>query len=96
MTVARVHLSGEPRRLANGDALITIDAATVEGLIIELAQRFPGIEAHLRHGTSVAVDGEIMPHADFVPINSETDIHFLPAIGGGASRPRPNRRGSDR
>ncbi len=37
-------------------------------------------------GPLVAVDGEIMPNADFVEVGSDTEVHFLPAIGGGTRR----------
>lgn len=85
--MASVHLSGEAKRLAGGAATVEVEAATVQALIARLDQMFPGIGRHLRDGTSVAVDGEIMPNADFVGIDSATEVHFLPAIGGGAHRP---------
>lgn len=84
--MAKVHLSGEAKRLARGAAIVEVEATTVRALIDRLDQMFPGMRLHLSDGTSVAVDGEIMPNADFVQVESDTEVHFLPAIGGGADR----------
>jgi hypothetical protein len=32
---------------------------------------------------SVAIDGEIMTNADYVAVDPDSDVHFLPAISGG-------------
>jgi molybdopterin synthase sulfur carrier subunit len=81
--MARVHLSGELRRLADGGKIVEMDAHTVIQLIDGLEERFPALRGHLRDGVAVAVDGEVMVSADYVAIRPETEIHFLPAITGG-------------
>ena len=74
--MATVHLSGEAKRLTGSAVMVDVEASTVQALIERLDQMFPGIGRHLRDGTSVAVDGEIMPNADFVEIGSEHRCSF--------------------
>ena len=81
--MARVHLSGELRRLAGDRATIEIDARTVTEVVARLERDFPELGVRLGDGMTVAIDGELVPNADFHPVEAETEIHFVPSIGGG-------------
>ena len=54
-----------------------------------MEQKFPGIEsrlcsgAGLRPGLVVAVDGNISSLGLLQKLKPESELHFLPAIGGG-------------
>ncbi|MFV0523488.1 MAG: MoaD/ThiS family protein [Acidimicrobiales bacterium] len=82
MTVS-VHLASGFRDLTGGVADVEVDATDVRGVIRALDRRFPGIAARLDEGTSVAIDGDIVPDAGFEPVPDGAEIHFLPTISGG-------------
>lgn len=81
--MARVHLSGELRRLAGGRSTIEVDARTVTEVVAHLGRDFPELGVRIGDGMTVALDGELVPNADFYPVDADTDIHFVPSIGGG-------------
>jgi sulfur-carrier protein len=81
--VAKVIFSTALRKFTGGAESVEVDASNVRQLIIELDRRFPGIGAQLRAGTAVAVDGEIIQEALLEPIGPESEVHFLPSLGGG-------------
>lgn len=83
MTTARVHLSAALRDLTGGVAEVEIEAATVRRLIKQLDERFPGIGERLVEGTSVSINGEIMPDALYEDIPDGAEVHFLPTLSGG-------------
>ena len=62
--MARVHLAGELRRLGHGLKTIDVDARNVRELIEALEERFPYMRDARLGQMSVAIDGEVMPHAD--------------------------------
>lgn len=81
--MARVHLSGELRRLAGDRPIIEVDARTVTEVVERLKRDFPELGVRLGDGMTVAIDGELVPNADFHPVDADTDLHFVPSIGGG-------------
>lgn len=81
--MARVHLSGELRRLGGGAPVQEVEAATVGELIEILSEIHPDLGIRLREGMAVALDGEVMSNADYQPLTSDTDVHFVPPISGG-------------
>jgi molybdopterin converting factor small subunit len=83
MQMARVHLSGELRRLAGDRSVIEVDARTVTEVVAQLERDFPELGVRIGDGMTVALDGELIPNADFHTVDADTDIHFVPSIGGG-------------
>lgn len=81
--MALVHLSGELRRRAAGKSTVEVDATTVGEVIRELTRRFPDLAPVLDESLNVALDGEVVPNAEFIRVDAGTDIHFVPAIAGG-------------
>ena len=81
--MARVHLTGELRRYAGGCTLVDVEASSVAKLIERLVDRFPGLDGRLQSGIAVAIDGDVMTNADFLPLEPNAEVHFLPAISGG-------------
>lgn len=81
--MARVHLNGELRRIADGEALIEIDAPTVGAVVDRLAEMYPELGRRVAAGAAVAVDGEVVPNADYMSVDADTDIHFVIPVGGG-------------
>jgi molybdopterin converting factor small subunit len=62
---------------------VEVDAPDVRRLFEELERRFPGIGSPLRTEVAVAIDGEIVNDPLLEPIEPDSEVHFLPRIGGG-------------
>lgn len=77
------------RSLAEGKDRIEIEATTVEQAIDQLDLQFPGIRQRLcdgnelRAGLAVAVDGTMSSRGLLQKLKPDSEVHFLPAIGGG-------------
>ena len=52
-------------------------------LVAALEARFPGFSQSLEAGMAVAIDGEIYQTPLLEPISPDSEVHFLPLIGGG-------------
>ncbi len=78
-----VHFSAELRRFTDGVAEIEIEAANVRRLMRALDERYPGIGERLSEGTSVAIDGQIIPDAEFEDLPEGAEVHFLDTLSGG-------------
>ena len=79
----RVHLAASLRDLTDGVAEVEVEATTVRRLITQLDERFPGLGERLSEGTSVSINGEIIPDALYEDIPEDAEIHFLPTLSGG-------------
>lgn len=77
------------RSLSEGKDRIEIEATTVEQAIDQLDVQFPGIRQRLcdgnelRAGLAVAVDGTMSSRGLLQKLKPDSEVHFLPAIGGG-------------
>ena len=80
---AKVFLAASLRDLTDGVAEVEIDAPTVRRLIKALDERFPGLGERLTEGTSVSINGEIIPDAMYEDVPDGAEIHFLPTLSGG-------------
>jgi len=81
--MARVVLTGNLAQLTGGETSFDIEASTVRKLFDALGQKFPALAPHLEDGIAVAIDGEIYQDAWFAAISPESEVHIMPAIGGG-------------
>ncbi len=79
----KVVLIGNLKQFAGGTTELDLEAGTVQQLFRELAERYPGIKPHLEEGLAVAIDGQIYQDAWLQPIPPGSEVHLLPAIGGG-------------
>ena len=79
-----------PRDLTGGAEVVEVEGDNVAAVIAELDRRFPGIEARLcedgrvRPYISVAVDGEITRRGLRQKLSHDSEIHFVPSLGGGS------------
>jgi molybdopterin synthase sulfur carrier subunit len=75
--------------LSGGVKRVDIEAANVRQVVDKLEELFPGIkerlveEGQIRPNISVAVDGEIARMGILEKIGQNSEVHFVPAIGGG-------------
>ena len=83
--MARVFLSNDLQSGTGGVELVTIDAPRVHELISELVARFPDLNRSMFDRLAVAIDGEIHTDADYLPLTSNSGVHFVPRIAGGSA-----------
>lgn len=81
-----VKFSASLRDLTGEDESVEFEAeeaATVRRLIKILDERYPGVGERLSEGTSVAINGEILPDALYEDIPDGAEVHFLATLAGG-------------
>jgi molybdopterin synthase sulfur carrier subunit len=77
------------RDLTGGAETVKVGGATIREVVANLDARFPGMEARLCEGgrirpyISVAVNGEITPRGLHQRLTQASEVHFVPALGGG-------------
>jgi molybdopterin synthase sulfur carrier subunit len=75
--------------LTGGQQTVEIEGATVRQIIENLEKAHPGMKERLvadnrvKPNISVAVDGEVTPMGMLEKVGESSEVHFLPAIGGG-------------
>ena len=77
--------------LTDGENRVEIGGATVRQIINNLDARYPGLKDRLvennrvKPNISVAIDGEVTTLGMLGKVNESSEVHFLPAIGGGGN-----------
>ncbi len=77
------------RELTGGVERLAVDGATVRQVVNNLEARFPGVRERLcvgddlRPGLAVAVNGTVSRAGLLQKVPDGSEVHFLPAIGGG-------------
>ena len=81
--------------ITGGVKQVKIDAANLRQAIDNLDMLFPGMKSRLLEGKqikanlAVAIDGEVARMGLLEKLGEDSEVHFVPAIGGGCSA-RPN------
>jgi molybdopterin synthase sulfur carrier subunit len=81
------------QRLTGGQQKVQVAGQTVRQVIENLERTFPGMkdelydaeEDILMPGMAVVIDGETSQLGLLEHVRENSEIHFLPALGGGAS-----------
>jgi molybdopterin synthase sulfur carrier subunit len=87
--VPTVFIPAQMRYLTRGLAQVVTDGDTVAAVVDALECRFPGIRERLCKGDSlapglqVAVDATVTTRGLRSKLKSTSEVHFLPAFGGG-------------
>ena len=85
--MATVVLQGDlARRCTGGLTVLQVDAADYRELLSRLGERFPALVEAIRAHTAVAIDGEIFQDPLLEPIGPDSEVHFMPMIGGGSGQ----------
>ena len=77
------------RDVTGGQDIVTVPGSTLRQVIEALNQTYPGIKDRLcdanglRSGIAVAVDTQVARLGLSQPVGENSEIHILPAIGGG-------------
>ena len=87
--MATVFVPSLMRKLTDGKDTLEVSGITVREVINNLEAEYPGTKDRLvdafkiKSSISVAVDGEISPMGILAKVGEQSEVHFLPAIGGG-------------
>ena len=71
------------RAAVDGEERIRIEAKNIRELMFALRKRFPLLREALDTGLAVSIDGEIIADPFLEKLEPESEVHFLPQIGGG-------------
>ena len=75
--------------MTNGVKQVDCQASNVRQVVDQLDQLFPGIKGQLVEGgrirpnLAVAIDGEVARMGLLEKVGEKSEVHFVPAIGGG-------------
>ncbi len=87
--MAKVFIPAQWRDLTGGVAEVEVEGSSLRQIAAGLEHRFPGISARLfddgaiAGGLAVSIDGAVTSRGLLAPVEPASEIHFLPAIGGG-------------
>jgi molybdopterin synthase sulfur carrier subunit len=89
--MAIVYIPEPLQALSKGQKEVTLEATTVRQIIAQLEALYPGMEdalvddGDLRPHIAVAVDGEVSIRGLVEPVGAASEVHFIPALGGGSA-----------
>ncbi len=88
--MATVYIPTVLQSLTRGEKEISIEATTVRQIVERLDALYPGMAAalvdddDLRPHIAVAVDGEMSVLGLLERVGEDSEVHFIPALGGGS------------
>ncbi len=77
------------RKFTEGLERVEVPARSIRELVRQLGDRFPGIEEQLlvdgdiKPSIAVSIDGEIATGGVLDSLREDSEVHFIPALGGG-------------
>jgi len=78
------------RKFTGGIERVEIPGKSIRELVVQLGRQFPGIDQQLledgdiRPSIAVSIDGEVATGGVLDAVNEDSEVHFIPALGGGA------------
>jgi sulfur-carrier protein len=87
--MATVVIPAQLRKLTDGKDRVTASGRTVGRLIEDLERQFPGFREQLlqdgdvKPSIAVSIDGEMGTGGVLEPVGENSEVFFLPALGGG-------------
>ena len=89
--MAEVWIPPKLQQLTGGNQQVQVEGSTIRRLINYLEKQYPGIkeflcdemEDDLIPGLAVVIDGEVSLLGMLDKVQENSEVHFLPAIGGG-------------
>jgi molybdopterin synthase sulfur carrier subunit len=88
--MATVYIPEPLQSLSRGEKQVSLEATTVRQVIARLEALYPGMEEalvddeELKPHIAVAVDGEISVLGLVERVGADSEVHFIPALGGGS------------
>jgi molybdopterin synthase sulfur carrier subunit len=89
--MATVYIPATLQSLSGGQTQVTVEAASVRQVVARLEALFPGMEealvedGELKPYIVVAVDGDFSVLGLTERVGADSEVHFIPALGGGAA-----------
>jgi len=89
--MATVYIPEPLQPLSRGEREVTVEATTVRQVIARLEALYPGMEdalvedGDLKPHIAVAVDGEVSVLGVVERVGADSEVHFIPALGGGSA-----------
>ena len=77
------------RKFTGGADRVNVPGRSIRELVRHLGEQFPGIDNQLmedgdiRASIAVSIDGEIATGGVLDAVNEDSEVHFIPALGGG-------------
>ena len=90
--MATIFIPSMLQSLTGGAKRVDLDARNVRQVIERLEDQFPGIkdrlveDGELRPNLAVAIDGDVAIMGLLEKVGENSEVHFVPAIGGGFQR----------
>jgi len=87
--LVRVFIPTMLQPLAGDTKEVSLEAKNVRQVVEGLEERFPGIrdwlveDGKIKSNLVVAVDGETSSMGLLTKVDQDSEVHFIPAIGGG-------------
>ena len=87
--VATVFIPSMLRPLAGDQDALEVSGSTVREVVENLVKHYPGLkgrllaDGQLPGNISVAIDGEVSTLGLLDQLDSDSEVHFIPAISGG-------------
>ena len=87
--MATVFIPSLMQKLSDGNHRVEVDGSNVRQIVDNLDTQYPGFKERLvddgriKGNISVAIDGEITPLGVLGKVGENSEVHFLPALGGG-------------
>ena len=87
--MATVFIPSQLRHLASGRETVGVEGQTLRQVIAALDEACPGIAQRLLDGDriapglAIAIDGETNSRGLLAKVQGDSEIHILPALGGG-------------
>ena len=84
-----VYIPSLMQSLTGGKQTVEVEGSTVRQVVEALEQAYPGMRDRLaesgriKPNISVAIDGEVTTLGMLQKVGEKSEVHFLPAIGGG-------------
>jgi sulfur-carrier protein len=77
------------RKFTEGLERVEVRGSTIREVVQNLGRRFPGIDKQLlengdiRPSIAVSIDGEVATGGVLDAVTEHSEVHFIPALGGG-------------
>jgi molybdopterin synthase sulfur carrier subunit len=87
--LATVFIPSQMREMTNGADRIELEAKNVRQIIDALEANYPGMRGRLCVGDAlnpslqVSIDGQMSTRGVTAKVKPNSEVHFVPAIGGG-------------
>lgn len=81
--MVEVNLWSGLRALADGNEVVTVEAATVGEVLAGLVAAHPGLADAIGAGVSVAVDGRIIVNTMSEPVRPDSEVYLMQRLKGG-------------